>query len=92
LNDISRAGDAIVRPLQDTSTAQRSAIPTLAGLALGGYNVGGPIGAGLAMTLPTAAGTLMNNPITQRYLRNQLLATAPRLPLGAVPGLLGTNQ
>ena len=89
LNDISRAGDAFIRPLPDSGTAQRSAIPTMAGLAVGGYNVGGPLGAGLAMTLPTAAGTLVNNPITQRYLRNQLFPNAPRLPLGAIPGLLG---
>lgn len=90
MNDIARAGDALIRPLPDSSTAARSAIPALFGLAGTGWVAAGPIGAAAAAGAPAVAGAAINNPLAQRYLRNQLFPqTLPSVPLGAIPGLLG---
>lgn len=88
LNDLSRAGDAFVRPLPDSTTSRRNALLGLMAGSAGAYEKFGPLGAGAVLAAPTMAGTALNNPLTQRYLRNQLLPGAQQFPLGAIPGLL----
>lgn len=89
LNDLSRAGDAFVRPLPDSTTARRSAMMGLGAGAAAAYEKFGPLGAAAVIGAPPVAGAAINNPLTQRYLRNQLLPGQQQLSLGAIPGLLG---
>jgi hypothetical protein len=88
LNDLARAGDAFLRPLPDSGTAQRMAWPAYGTLIAGGLHYGGPFGAVAAAAAPTAAGVAINSPLAQAYFRNQLLAGKQRLPIGQIPGLL----
>lgn len=72
---LARAGSAILRPLPNSGTAQRSAVAS--GLAaVGSIAGGGPIGALSGVAVPAVIGrALMSKPV-QTYLKNQ---TAPAL-------------
>ena len=89
LNELSRAGDAFVRPLADTTTARRNALLGLSAMAGSAYPTFGPLGAAAVMGAPALASGALNNPLIQRWLRNQALPGRQQIPLGAIPGLLG---
>jgi len=89
MNDIARAGDAFIRPLPDSTTAQRAALPAYGASIVGGYQFAGPYGAAATAAAPAVGGALVNSRLAQAYFRNQLLPEGQRLPLGAIPGLLG---
>jgi hypothetical protein len=83
-SDLARAGVAAMTPLPDSGTASRAAVlgetVPLTGILSGaeGWTLGGAAkGLALAIGGPAAASWAVNNPITQRYLRNQAV---PRLP------------
>jgi hypothetical protein len=92
LNDLARAGDAFLRPLPDSTTAQRMAIPSYGAAVIGGGQMYGPVGAGIAALAPPAAGMAINSKLAQAYFRNQLLAGKQRMSIGQIPGLLEQNQ
>jgi hypothetical protein len=89
MTNTARAGDSFIRPLPDPSTAQRMALPAYGASIAGGYQYAGPYGAAAMAALPAVSGALVNSRLAQAYFRNQLLPEAQRLPLGAIPGLLG---
>jgi hypothetical protein len=89
LNDLAHAGDAFLRPLPDSTTARREAIPKLATAVAGAWTLGGPAAAGAVLAAPSAMGMAVNSRLMQAYLGNQLLPGRQQIPLGAIPGLLG---
>ena len=92
---LARAGNAIMKPLQDSGTASRlGPVAKLAALG-GGLAAGGIPGlasAGVGVMAPWAAGRLMMSPLGQRYLTNQALAAGPgggnRALAASIPALL----
>lgn len=78
LDELARAGVAIMSPLPQSGTAPRAmaqgAMQVISGA--GGYGMAGPVGAGAAVLAPGMMGrALMSRPV-QGYLRNQTLAPA----------------
>jgi hypothetical protein len=94
--DLARAGNAIMKPLQDSGTASRLAPYAKLAAMAGGFMAGGVPGlvtAGAGAYAPTVAGKLMMTPLGQRYLLNQVLnARRPGATVGGVlPALVGTG-
>ncbi len=106
--DLARAGEAIMKPMPQSGTAPRSyaqSLPTVVGAGLGGILGHGVEGAGAgaiaALAGPPIAGRMLMNPLTQRYLANQLLLPTPQgdarlrallLAQAARSGVSGTPQ
>ena len=95
--ELARAGNAIMKPFQDSGTATRAmvrGVPAfIAGVLGGGFH---PAGAAAAVAGPYLAGkALMTGPV-QRYLTNQMLAqntrAGPSLLGSLLPVAVGTNQ
>jgi hypothetical protein len=78
--DLARAGNVIMKPLQDSGTASRlGPIAKLAALG-GGFAAGGIPGlasAGAGVAAPWLAGKALMTPLVQRYLTNQSLGSGP---------------
>jgi hypothetical protein len=78
LDELARAGVAIMTRLPQSGTAPRAQAQNMmqVALGLGGYGTAGPLGAVGAMAAPAMASrTLMSRPV-QNYLSNQTLAPA----------------
>lgn len=85
--DLARAGEALMKPLPNSGTAQRvraqnlmAAGPAILGAGvggLGGYQQGGSdaalLGAILGMAAPSAMGAALTSRVGQRYLANQAM-------------------
>jgi hypothetical protein len=97
LNDLARAGQAVLRPVPDSGTAGRgAAISALTGGGLvGSLASGGDLGttaatAAVAGLMPRAAQAVMNTGPAQTYLRNQR-AAGPAFTPGSVAGMAGAQ-
>lgn len=81
--ELARAGEAIMKPLPNSGTAQRlraQGITSAIGAALGGGvggsiggGLGGSAGAALGLMAPAIAGRALMSAPVQAYLRNQLM-------------------
>jgi hypothetical protein len=83
-SELARAGVAAMTPLPDSGTASRAAVlgetVPLAGVLSGaeGWSLGGGLkGVALGVGAPAATSWAVNNPATQRYLRNQAIPRGP---------------
>lgn len=82
--DLTRAGEALLRPLPQSGTAPRQAAGNLfASLAGGGAGaaVGGPFGAIAGAAVPALVGRAVLSRPVQAYLGNQLMAGAGGNPI-----------
>ena len=80
-SELARAGAGVMAPLPNSGTGQRVAVNTLASLLGGGVGSIGGVGLGSALGAaagaaagPAVAGRILMNPVTQRYLGNQMIA------------------
>lgn len=106
--ELSRAGEAVLKPLPNSGTAQRTSaqnmgmgipgmigagVGSLAGTAFGHPAMGAAIGAGAGAMVPRFAGrATLSNPL-RGYLGNQAMQGGPGMMPGlANQGLLGLEQ
>ena len=73
--DLAHAGRAALLPLPQSGTAPRAAAMGALNTAfgIGGYGVGGPIGAAAALAAPAASARLFMSSPVQKYLGNQVM-------------------
>jgi hypothetical protein len=92
--ELARAGDALLRPMPQSGTAERIMMQSI-GAGAGGLAAGAP-GVAAGMAGQAIVGRVLQNPATQAYLGNQVAAPIANLPtgsrIGAIPGIIANSN
>lgn len=83
LAELSRAGEAVLKPLPQSGTAPRAMVSGLAGSIGLGASGGNPLGGLAGAMAPTLGAWGVLNPATQYVLRNGLVPPLANLPRGS---------